>query len=310
MALRSSTDRVGLVAVESVYGVAETITAANAMLLMNAQVTPAADKLERNTDKPYFGADPFVLVGKKVTLTADIDILGAAAASVGDAAPLGPLYRVCGHAEDLVASTSATYSPVSTNFESGTVSFYWAGILFQMLGTRGSMDFNFSIKNYAKASISLTGLLVAPADGEPPGSIDWSVFQTPPAIETETWTVTVGGTNVCAQELSLAANATINIIECSEAREVAYTDRKPTGTLKVYKDATLATWNPWDVAEAQSVVVLQNTITKSAGLNCSMPIRAQLEYPKPVDMDGVAGFEIPFNCIPDTGGDEYSFTLT
>lgn len=311
MALRSSTDRVGLLAIETTYGTPATIAAANAILLMNSQIQPAADKLERNIDKPYFGGDPFVLVNKRVTLTADIDLLGPASASLGDPAPMGVVYRTCGHAETLIATTSAEYNPISKDFESATVDFYWAGIKFRMTGVRGYMDMSFNIKQYAMGKINLTGLLTIPTDGEAPSGIDWSAFQTPPAVDADTWTVTVGGTDVCAQSLDINANATVNLIECSNAREVAITERKPAGTLKVYKDATLATWNPWSVAEAQSVVTLQNNIVGGAGLNLTMPILAQLEYPQPTDIDGVAGFDIPFTCVPSgAGGDEYSLLFT
>lgn len=315
MALRSSTDRVALLKMETTYGTGVVTAAADAILLMNAQVQPMADKLERNIDLPYFGGDPFVLVGKRITLSGETDLLGPSSAGVGTlAAPLGKLYRTCGHAETLVGPTpgpaSVKYNPISKNFESATVDFYWAGIKFRMTGVRGYFDMDFSIKNFAKATITLTGLLTIPADGEPPGPIDWTPFQTPAAIETETWLVTVGGINVCAQQLTLAQNATINVIECSESREVTCTDRKPTGTLKVYKDSTLATWNPWAIANAQNQITLVNTLTKGAGLNVAVPMNVQLEYPKPVDMDGVAGFEIPFTCIPISGGDEYVITFT
>lgn len=221
------------------------------------------------------------------------------------------LYKVCGHSETLSAGVDAVYAPISKTFSSATVDFYWAGVKFRMTGARGSIDFDFSIKGYAKGTISLTGLLTAPTDGEAPGGIDWSAFQTPLPIETESWEVVVGGVNVCAQQLTLSAGSTVNLIECSEGREVVIANRTPSGTLRVLKDATLATWNPWAIAEAQNVVTLVNSITGTAGKQLTMPIRAQLEYPKPTDIDGMAGFEIAFAAVPSgAGGDEYSLTYT
>lgn len=308
MALRSAMERVCLLNIETTYGVPATLGAAQAILLMESEIQPAADKLERNLDLPYFGGDPFVLVGKRITLTGKCDLLGHG--TPGTAAPLGMLYRTCAHAETLSAGVSATYNPISKDFESASVDFFWAGCKFRMLGVRGSLDMSFDIKSFAMGSISLTGILVLPTDGEAPAAIDWTVFQTPAAIETETWEVVVGGVNVCAQKLQLQQNATIALIECSEGREVVITDRKPSGSLTVYKDATLATWNPWSVANAQGIIVLENTITKAAGLNCKVDMRVQLEYPKPTTLDGLAGFEIPFSCIPDDGDDEYTIVLT
>lgn len=309
MPFRSSEDRVGLLAIETTYGVAATITAANALLLMNSSIEPAADKLERSIDRPYFGGDPFVLVNKRVTFSAEVDLIGAATA--GGAAPLSALLRICSHSETLTPSTSAVYAPISTGVPSGTFDFYWAGVRFRMLGVRGSIDMTFNIREYAKASVQLTGLLVIPQDGEAPSGIDWSAFQTPPAIETETWNCQVAGTAVHARQLSLSANATIPLIETSESRQVIVTDRQPAGSLQVVKNDLLSVWNPWAIADAQSVVTITNTITRAAGLNVAVPIRAQLEYPRPIDIEGVAGFEIPFTAVPSgAGGDEYSITYT
>lgn len=308
MALRSALDRVCLLNIEGAYGTPAALAAAQAILMMESEIQPAADKLERNLDLPYFGGDPFVLVGKRVTLTGKCDLLGHG--TPGTAAPLGMLYRACAHAETLDPGVSAIYNPISTAFESASIDFFWGGCKFRMLGVRGSLDMDFSIKSYAMGTVNLTGILVIPEDGEAPGGIDWSVFQTPGAIETESWEVTVGGVNVCAQQLQFQQNASIALIECSEGREVMITDRKPGGSLRVYKDATLATWNPWAVAEAQNIIVLENIITNGAGLNCQVDMRVQLEYPKAVNIDGLAGFEIPFTCLPDTGGDEYSIILT
>ncbi|GEM_PF-2913696 len=311
MALIQTRNRVALLKKETVYGTDAVPAAANAILLMNTQITPTADKLDRSVDRPYFGGDPFVLVGKRVELSAECDILGAP--TVGTAAPLGQLYKICGHNETLTAGPPAdtTYAPISQNFDSASVYFYWGGVLCKMTGVRGSLDFDFSIKQYAKGTVKLTGQFSVPTDAALPTGINWTPFQTPAAIEAQVWQVLVGAQNVCAQSLTLSSNTKVGLIECSNAREVVISDRKPSGSLKVFKDQTLATWNPWAIADAQNIVTLTNTITKGAGLNVSLPIRAQLEYPKPIDIDGVAGYEIPFVAVPSgAGGDEYSLKFT
>lgn len=311
MAMIPTQNRVALLKKEVTYGTDSTPAATNAILLMDSVINTTADKLERNVDQPFFGGDPFVLVGKKVELTATCDIIGAATA--GTAAPLGQLYKICGHSETLTVGPPAdtTYKPISTGFDSATVYFYWGGILCKMLGVRGSLDFDFSIKQYAKGSVKLTGIFSIPADAALPTGIDWSAFQTPAAVESATWDVTVGAQSVCAQSLTLASNTKVDIIECSNSFEVVISDRKPTGVLTVYKDQTLAVWNPWSVADTQAIVTLTNTITKTAGLNVTMPIRAQIEYPETVDLDGVAGYKIAFTAVPSgAGGDEYSLKFT
>lgn len=215
------------------------------------------------------------------------------------------------HSETLDAGVDATYAPISKNFESGTLDFYWAGIRFRLTGVRGYLDFDYTIKNFGRATFNVTGILTVPVDGEAPVGIDWTPFQTPAAIESETWDVVVNGVNVCAQQLTLQQNATVAPIECSNGREIAITARSPGGVLRVYKDSPLATWNPWQLANNHTIVSIENTITKGAGLNVEHNIRAQFEYPRPIELDGMAGFEIPYTAIPTgAGGDEYGIILT
>ena len=306
MALTTAKDIVAPVHKETTYGPPATVVAADAVLLMGAEIAPAADKLEREVNRPYFGGNPFVLVGKRVTLTATIDLLGAA--TLGLAAPLGVLYKICAHAETLVATTSAIYNPISKAIDSATLDFYWAGVKFRMTGVRGLLDFDFSIKNFGKATINLTGLFTLPADGTIPVGIDLSAFRTPLAVEAGTWTVTAGGVTLCANQLTMSQNRNVALIECSSGREDVVTARKPGGTLRVLKDAALATWNPWSIADAQSVIALTNVLANGVAptKKVSIPMNVQLEYPKPTDIDGVAGYEIPFTCVPVTGNDEYS----
>ncbi|MHB8679003.1 MAG: hypothetical protein ACYC7G_04615, partial [Rudaea sp.] len=116
---------------------------------------------------------------------------------------------------------------------------------------------------------------------------------------------------VNATDLAITSGAKVQVLEGSESRVILVTDRLPTGTLKVYHDNTLANWNPWSLANAQSIVRINSYITGSAGQNVSLNIRAQLEYPKIQDMNGVVGYDIPFSVVPSgAGGDEYALVYS
>ena len=318
MSLRSVKDRAALVKIEVTRGTDSVPAAINAMLLMESSIAPAADKLERNVDRPYYGGNPFVLVGKRVELSSKCDLIGPAVPGV--AAPLGPVYRICGHKEVIVPAApgpgSVTYSPISRNFESATIYFFDAGMWWKILGCNGSIDVEWSIKGYAVCTLKVIGTFAVPTDGEVPAGIDWSAFQTPAAVETETWEVTVDdGTNpafaACAQKLTLTQGADVKIIECANSRQAYIADRKPTGSLTVFKDAALAVWDPFTLAAQHKIVTIKSTITKATGLNVESTIRAQLELPKPTDLEGLRGLEIPYVAIPSgAGGDEYSHKFT
>lgn len=311
MSFRSANDRVVLAAVETTYGTAPTMNAATAILAMNSTVRTIGEQLARNVDSSFFGGDPFVNVGKRVELDFECDLIGHA--TPGTAAPLSAIYRACGHAQTLDPGVDALYAPVSTGQASCTIDFYWAGVKFRMTGCRGSMDVEWAIKTYAKCKIKMIGLLTIPTDQEPPSGISFSAFQTPAAIETPTWAVVIDpGTPYSAHATSLTLNqgATLPLIETSESRQVIWTDRKPSGELIVVKNDALTTFDPWTLADAHTVVDITSTVNGGAGKIVTSAIRAQLGYPEPTEVEGVAAFKIPFTAVPDAGDDEYSHTFT
>lgn len=308
MPFRSAKDRVGLAKLESTYGTAPSMAAADAVLLMNASIKTIGDKLERNIDSNFYGGDPFVLVGKRVELDFEVDVLGHA--TPGTAPPLTAIYQACGWEQTLQAGVDASFKPKSTAQASATIDFFWAGVRFRMTGVRCSYDFEYAIKTYAKMKVKAVGLLTLPTDQEPPSGISFAAFQTPAAIETPTWLVSIGAYNAHCVSLMLNSNAELPLIETSESRQVVWVDRKPAGELIVVKNDTLATWNPWTIADGHNIVTITNTITGGAGKNLTMPIRAQLGYPEPTEYEGVAALKIPFTALANAGDDEFTVTFT
>lgn len=304
MGFRSNTDRLILVDIETTYGVAATMTAADAVLAMNASIQTLAESAQRQLDKNYMGGDPFVLVGKRVELSFEIDLIGHA--TPGTAAPCGKVLRLCGFAETLEPSDSATYTHVLNNAsaESATIDFFWAGIKFRLTGARGSLDIDYGVKGFAKGMVRAIGLLTIPADGEAPSGVSWSAFQTPPAIEESTWTVMAGAHSPHATQFRVTDNAELPLIETSESRQVVWVNRKPAGELTCVKNDSLAVWNPWSIADAHTIVTLTSIVTGGAGKSTSVAVRAQLSMPEPTEVDGVAAYKIPFTMIPTAAGND------
>lgn len=295
---------------ESAYGQDALPTAiANALLSFEGSVKLEADKLERKQDLPYFGGDPFVLVGKRATAEFTIEMIGAAAA--GTSAPIAPVLLCLGHAETLTAGVKAVYNPVSSAFASATIYFYHAGVLFKIRGARGTVEWDISIKDYAKGKCTFTGIItVADISEATPGALTLTAFQVPPAVEMETMFVSVGGVTLNAQKLTLNQNGDVKMFEGSEAREVAITDRKPSGTLTIFADE-LANFHPWQIADslANQAIVLE--VDGGPNRKCALDLgAAQLEYASIDNSDGATVWTIPYVAKPKLGGDEYVWTFT
>jgi hypothetical protein len=297
--------------VEDVYGVDEAPTAEdNAMLTMEGSVSINATKLTRKLDKPHLGADPFVLVGKEATAEFDFDLLGNTA--VGTSAPCAPILKSCGYAEVLVATTSATYNPISSAYASATIYFYHSGLLFKITGARGSIDIDFSIKSWGKAHAKYTGIiqLAAPTEATP-GELTYIGFRTPPAIEKETFLVNCMAVALNATAFKLSQGGDVAMYEGSEAREATYKARESTGSFTIFADA-LGVFNPWALANGHSQVPLFAEVGTVAGsitrVTCG---QVQFEFSKITNLDGASGWEIPFTAPPTSAGnDEYSIRFT
>ncbi len=310
MSIKLFENRAILFKKESTYATdAAPVAGTDALLSFEGSIKVEADKLERKQDLPYFGADPFVLVGKRATVEFSFDMIGAA--NVGEAAPIAPVLLACAHAETLDEDVSATYNPVSSAFASATIYFYHAGILFKVTGARGTAEWDLSIKQFGRGKATFTGIIsVASIAESTPGSLTLTAFQTPVANETETLSVTVGGVAVNATKFTFAQNQDVRMFEGSESREVGVVDRMPSGVLTMFAEA-LATFNPWSIADALTDKEIVVEVDGGAAKTTTLTIpKAQLEYPALTNLDGATGWEIPFVAKPGSGGDEYSWAFT
>lgn len=300
-----------LLKIESVYGTDPTPTeAANAMVTMEGSCKLLADKLDRKLDRDYFGSDPFVLVGKRAEIEFDFDLLGHA--TPGTAAPCAPILRACGMAETLVPATSATYKPVSSGFAAGTIYFFHSGLLFKVVGSRGTISVDFSVKQWPKAKARFIGLIAAATPTEvAPGAVTVTAFQTPPAVETETFSLTVGGTALNATAFMLEQSNELQIYEGSEAREVSIKERMPNGTFTIFQEV-LATFNPWTLANNHTLNDIAVVVNGGAGKIVTINVdRAQFEYPEVTDSDGAAAWAVKYNAQPSSAGnDEFEIVFT
>lgn len=305
MAIKLFERRAMVAKVETTYGTDATATgASDSVLVLEGSIQVEADPLARAIDRSYLGADPFVLVNRRATVTGSIELLGSS--SVGTAAPIAPILRGCGHAETLTASTSAEYNPISTAFQSLSIYFEWAGVQFKVTGARGSLDIDLSIDNFGRASFTFTGLIdIANITEATISGFTIAAFQSPVAIQSSNFAVTIGGTAVNVQSVQLSQGQPPQIYHGSEAREVSYNDRNATGRLRMFLP-DFSDFNGWSVANAQSTSAIVATISGGAGKITTLTIpAAQFQMPQNVNLNGAAGIEIPFSALPVTGNDEY-----
>lgn len=291
--------RAMLAEIQAAAGTAETLVPAeDAHLVTGLEAMYEAGELEREIDYPGHGAKEHVLIERLLRFKFGVELRGAQ--TVGNASPLGRLLRGAGFGQALTPATSAIYSLVTSGHELLTMAGYSHGSLKSARDARGVLtSIELSTDNFAKGQMEFIGVATASpiSDASVPGTVDISAFQAPVAIETESFEVDIDGTELSAQSLTINTNAQIKLYHSSRERFVFQQQRyRPTGTLRVFKE-TRAAFDPEAIALALTKLpVFAEIVGGGETLRLDMPA-VQFGMPKEIDIDGLAGWELPFKAV-------------
>jgi len=299
----AATNRVALLAkLETTYGTdAVPVGATDAVLLQQAEITPMdVERIERPIIRPFFGARPYALAGKRVGISCSVDLAGAGAA--GTVPAFGPLLRGCGMAQVVNAGVSVAYSPVSAGFES--LSMYWNadGTQHKALGARGTWSLELAANSFPRLALEYTGFFVAPTAVALP-AVTLTAWQNPrPVGFVDTPVATIDGFAVTMERFSYSHANAVTWRDLVGKREVAITGRTPTCQVSIEAPA-LAAKNFFTLADTQApVVVAVQQGTSSGGIvEFSLP-QAQILNPRYRDSDGTLMLELDLVPLPTTAG--------
>jgi hypothetical protein len=214
--------------------------------------------------------------------------------------------------ETIVASTSVTYAPVSSGFESCTLYFDNDGIRHKVTGCRGTFSMNCEVNAIPTLSFTMMGIYNAPTDTSLP-TATYTDQATPVLFrQGNTSSFSIFGYSGILQALSLdIANENIYRELIGGTKEVLLTDRKPAGEVTV-EAVSLATHDFFTDATGTSTGGLSFTHGTVAGniVAFSSP-QTDLGSPAYADQDGIQMITLPYTATPTTAGnDELSFVLT
>lgn len=153
-----------LAKIETTYNTDSSPSAAsNAILIRN--LTPASEGLRMNDRaaiRGSLGTLQGVYGGKLQKISFEVEAKGSGTA--GTAPEIGVLLRACALGETIVASTSVTYKPVSTNHESVTIYWYEGGRnLHKLTGARGTCKFVVQAGGLGLFQFEFTGHYTSPS---------------------------------------------------------------------------------------------------------------------------------------------------
>jgi len=299
-----------LAKVETTYGTDPTPTgSANAILVRNMSITPLnAELVSRDLVRPYLGSSEQLLATAYVGIEFEVEMAGAGAA--GTAPAYAPLLKACGLSETLVASTSATYTPVSSSFGSVTIYYNVDGVLHKLTGCRGNVEIDIKARQIPVFKFTFTGLYNAPTDTAAP-SVTYTSWQTPLAANSDNSSgFSLFGYSGALESLNLNFNNGIQYRSLIGAEDVLLTDRQVGGQI-VFEAPTIATKDFFSAGLATTLGALDITHGTTAGNKVQITSsRVNVQNPTYQDQNGIQMLQVPVKLIPSTSGnDEVSIVV-
>jgi len=306
-----SRKRLLLAKIESTYGTDPTPAATDAVLVSALEVQPLQLELkDRELILGYLGNTEMVVGQRLVGVSFDVEIAGSG--TPGTAPKWSALMQACGFAETIVASTSVTYSLVSSAFKGVTLYFFADGVRHKVTGCRGTWSMALEADEIPKISFSFTGIFNAPTDETQPTPTFTN--QADPVIvnSANTATLQVHGYAACLSAFSLdLANETPfrQLAGCTQ--QVMITDRKPEGEVTI-EAPTIAQKNYFSSASTQTAGQFSWVHGTTAGniITFTAPT-CNLGSPEYDEDAGVIMLKLPFMPQPTAAGnDEFTLACT
>tara|TARA_A200000159_G_scaffold163949_1_gene191862 strand:- start:75 stop:1010 length:936 start_codon:yes stop_codon:yes gene_type:complete len=304
--------RLILLETESTYGSDPTPTGVDAVLVRDLNITPQqSDAVSRDLIRPYLGASEQLLANTRVECTFSVELAGSGAA--GTAPRYGKALKACGLSETVVSSTSVTYAPVSSSFDSVTIHYNIDGVRHKVTGARGTFTLNASVSEIPTIDFTFTGIYNAPDDSALP-SITYGDQANPLIFK--------NGNSTSFQLLSYAG--ALSSVSVDMGNEIIYreliggtkesllTDRSVNGSVTL-EAVLMATKDYFAAALVDtSLGNLQFTHGTAAGNIVQFTsTRVDIGDVSYEDQDGIAMLAIPYTCVPSTSGnDEMSLIYT
>jgi len=304
--------RTVLVKAETTYGTDSTPAGSDAVQVRNLEITPVeADVLSRDLIRPYLGNSPQLIANTRVTVTFEVEYAGSGTA--GTAPRYGALLKSCGFSETVVASTSVTYAPVSTSFDSCTIYFSIDGIRHKVTGCRGNFSLNLTANQIPVINFTMTGQYNAPTDTADPTPTYTN--QAAPQIFNDTNTTTFSLFSSAALALQSCqadiGNEVIYRELVNSDKEVIITNRAASGSFAI-EAPTLATKDFFAAAVAGTTGALSLVHGTTAGNIISLSSSVvSLGNPAYAEDQGVVMLNLPFTLVPtSSGNDEITLAYT
>lgn len=301
-----------LVKPEATYALDASPVGANAILCESASITPITKSLERNNTRATFGSKAKLVVGEGLKLTFLTELRSTGVAPVITPPDIGVLFRACNYTQTIVTTSGqecCKYTPHSgQDGESATIWFYMDGLLFKMVGCRGTGSLSNKTNEYGKFSWEFTGIFAGPETGVAP-TPSFSAAQ-PPIFRGAQFAIDGYAAVIDSLSINLGnaiskridANAATGILSWNIVGRAVTAEIDP----EVPELASKDFWAMWQDAET---VTMTATVGQTAGNRCIITAPAvQIDDVSFGDREKVLTYGLTLRLKPtNAGNDEIEF---
>lgn len=305
--------KVLLVKSESPNGTDATPTgAANAIVCRNLKISPLiAEGEDRDLDVNYVGEKGFIIAGKTLKISFDVEMAGAGAA--GTAPGYGPLFKACAMSETINGGVSVVYAPVAPGSETScTIYFYMGGRRHRAVYCLGNVKPSLSKGKIGLFSFDMTGIYVGPDDQALP-TPTYTLFQKPLAVTiANTTPFTLDGFAGKFSELTLDTGNVYPYRNLVGSESMRFVDRSSQGSVKL-EDELVGTKDWWTKMAAGTPVALSaqhGTVAGNIVVLAAPSAQIDPRNPSMEDDDNISMLGMSLLLMPSAAGnDEYSITV-
>lgn len=298
-----------LLKLEATPGVDAVPLAADAVILSNVTFTPmTGDRISRDRLLPYMGNQGVILAGIYGRIEGDLELAGSG--TPGTPPKFSSLLRAANFAETVTAGTKVEYTIVEDGAESATAYFISDKVQHIFVGAKANIAPSFVTKNYAKARVTIVGMLGTITDLGVMPAVSDTGWGTPVHVSKANTTVSLHGWNTVAESISLDLGNTLTPRFLIGDEKVLVSNRNATGTAVVEAKAlSEINWFAKSLSKEGGALSIVHGTQAGNILTITAP-KVQIGEPSQGQTDGILNYSLPLDLVPVNGRDELKLAFT
>lgn len=295
--------------IETTEGTAETLAAADALMVVNPDFKPEMEMAPRNNVSSSLSNWPQVPGSRKATLEFDVEVKGSGTA--GTAPALGKLLKACGFGEVVQAGVSVTYKPASASIPSMTLALYNDGVVYKLWGARGNVSLKLEQGKPGMLHFTFTGADFSVVDGAVLTGVTYESTKPQPFLNAsytlDTYAALVGSLEIDMQN-EVVLRPDINTESGYKSAVIAGRNPKLSIDPEMVSVATYDFFGKWRSGAEGALSV---ALTGTAGNICTITApKVQYVAETLADKSGIRSLGIDCQLNRNSGDDELSIAFT